>query len=219
MSKEKKVLIIVHGAWMVKFHLRIIEFFKDKLLKLTNAGRGIIKSDYHNFKRYMEKGYDKIETLKWSGGILKKQDIKPAITHLSRLLNKNKKEKVDIIAFSLGGLITQLALNQNKNIPINKIIFAGSIHDPKIKILNSNKIINVYSKRDKFLEIAEYLYTKATNENLKWKNTFNIEIKDLIHDNLCQNKTILLNGKKMHLFDYYKQLLLTSPHQELPNYS
>jgi predicted esterase YcpF (UPF0227 family) len=207
MKNKNKVLIIVHGVWPVKFHLRFLEKIRAKLFNLLTSGRGIIRNDYHKFKDYVNKEYPTIEILKWSGGISKKSDIIPAVNHLSRLLNKYQDKTIDIISFSLGGLITQLALNLNKKIKIRKILFAGSIHDPNLEIKNSKNITNVYSSRDKMLKLGEYFYTGTTNEILKWKNAENVQIKELIHDNLCQNKKINIDGKDQKLFDFYKYIL------------
>lgn len=207
MGNQNKVLIIVHGVWPIKFHLRFLEKLRSRIFNLLTSGRGVIRSDYHKFKDYIQKEYQTIEILRWSGGISKKSDIGPAVDHLSKLLNKYQDKKIDIVSFSLGGLVTQLALELNKKIKIRKILFAGSIHNPNLEIKNSENITNVYSSKDKMLELGEYFYTGTTNEALKWQNAKNIEIAELIHDNLCQNKKINIDGKNQKLFDFYKSLL------------
>ncbi len=205
--ENNKVLIIVHGAWPIRFHKRIFEKIRRVLFTPLTATRSIIRKDYHRFSDYIGQEYEKIEFLRWSGGLSKKIDINPAVSHLSQLLNRYKNKKIDIISFSLGGLITQLALNHNKKIKIRKILFAGALHKPKLEIKNSSSISNVYSSKDKMLKLGEYFYTGTTNETLKWKNVKNIEITDLIHDNLCQNKKINIDGKNQKLFEFYKSLL------------
>ncbi|MBM3247672.1 hypothetical protein FJZ17_04000 [Candidatus Pacearchaeota archaeon] len=204
MKNKKRVLIIVHGAWPIKLRLRVIEKVKENILDFLTTKRGITRRDYHKFKRYMEEEYDIIEVLRWSGGLTKNFDIKPAKKHLKNLLRKHKREKVDIISFSLGGLVSQEALKECPDIKINNVLLAGTINNPEINFKNCSKVFNVYSEKDKFQDIAELFYEKTIDKKIRSKNVKNIALKEVRHDELCKNKRI----KTQRLYEFYKNLLI-----------
>jgi hypothetical protein len=202
--KKKRILIIVHGAWPIKLRLRFIDKIKEKIMDTLTCKRGITRRDYHNFKKYIKKDYDEIKVLRWSGGITKNFDITPAKKHLKDLLKKHKKDKVDLICFSLGGLVSEETLKESPEIKINKLLLAGTINKPYTKIKNCKKIVNIYSKKDKLQVLGEFVYGNTIERDIKTSNVKNIELTEVRHDELCKNKRI----KTQRLYEFYKNLLL-----------
>ena len=208
MEAKKRVLIIVHGAWPLRFRNKLLEKFRSKILGFLTSDRGITREDYHSFEKTCRKSYDKIEFLRWDGWIFRNPDLMRAETRLVNLLNRNKNNVLDIIAFSLGGIIVQDSLLSSKAIKINRVIFVGAIHNKDIILKNVKTIFNVYSKTDRMFRFANDLYVGLGNITLIGKNVKNICLDNVSRNDLCRNKLIFFNRKKrIYLYNLYNRLL------------
>ncbi len=208
MKHKKRVLIIVHGAWPLRFRNRFLEMIRSKILGFLTSDRGVIRGDYHSFEKTCRKFYDKVEFLRWDGWIFKNPNLKNAELRLVKLLNKNKDNDVDIITFSLGGLIVQNSLLRSGAVKINRVIFVGAIHKKDILLKNVKKVFNIYSKTDAMFNFANDLYVGFGNIDLLGKNVKNISLTDLSHNDLRRNKLIFFNRKnRVYLYTLYNRLL------------
>ena len=208
MKHKKRILIIVHGVWPIKFRNKLLEKIRSKILGILTSDRGIISSDYHLFERFVKKFYDEINFLRWDGRLFKNPDLITAEKRLTNLLNRNIHNEIDIIAFSLGGFIVQNSVLISKKIKVHHLIFVGAVHKRDIILNNVKKIFNVYSKKDLMFKFANDIYEGFGNIDLRGKNVKNIALRDMDHNDLCKNKLIFFNHKKRtYLYKLYVNLL------------
>ena len=131
------------------------------------------------------------------------------IAKLNKLLEQNKNCNIDIIAVSLGGHILEKALKNRTFNKIDRVMYIGAIHNVRHKIRGINKVINVYSEKDKMFFIANDIIEGIGNFILQGKNVINVALKDISHDMLLRNKR--LNQKDLHekyLHNLYLNLLV-----------
>lgn len=208
--KRNKILVIVHGGLPRHYKNKILEKARRFLLSELSSPRGILKKDYSGLSKYLEPHYDEVKIFKWDGKLSVSNDIIPASKDLETYLLHRKKHKIDIIAVSLGGFVVQNALEHLKKVKINRLIFVGAVHNGHHRLKNVQKMINVYSLKDKMFIVANDFYEGFGNMHLEGPNVLNIILKNLRHDELCLNK--LLEGEDIpekSLFDLYKRLLLS----------
>lgn len=210
MKKEesKKVLIIIHGAWPLRFKNKFLEGARRILFGKLTSEIGILRADYRELASFLKEEYDEVKFLKWDGKVMHNQSILPAIKSLENLLRKYKHSKIDLIAVSLGGYIAQRALKNIPEIKINKIIYLGAVHSGKHEFKNVNTGINIYSKLDKLFILANNFYVGLGNAFLRGSSIVNIALPDIKHKDLCKNTKITKGiASGFGLFDLYKNLL------------
>jgi len=205
-KNKKRILIIVHGVWRIYFKNKLLDAIEFKILDPLTDSRSMKREDYHRFAEFLKEDYDKIIFFRWSG---KPYGMNGEFRRLSKMLEKYKKEQIDIIAVSLGGKITYKALLNSPKIKINKLLYIGAIHDSHKKLKNVKKIINVYSNFDKLFFLANNFYVGLGNAFLRGVNVCNKPLENFRHDELLLNKP-LKNSKirEKSLYDYYRNLLL-----------
>ena len=211
MAKNKKeVLIIVRGASISYPKNKFVQKIERSFLRGLTSEVGIADEDYAKMARFFEKNYKNIETLRWDGDIWKNPSISLPIKELDRLIKKYKKSQIDIIAVSLGGLIAQKAISQNKNAKVNKLLYIGAVHGKENhNIKNIGLIFNIYSGRDKVFTLLNDLYNGIEGGVIHGENVVNICLKEIAHEDWCKNLALKDKSlKRMPLFEFYKDLLL-----------
>ena len=94
---------------------------------------------------------------------------------LRRLLHCYQNENVKLIGISLGGDIILKTLKKNRYSNIKKIILVGSINEIKNINFEHPQIINIFSDKDKFAQIAiEVYFPIHGGERLFGKNVVNM---------------------------------------------
>jgi hypothetical protein len=205
---RKKVLVMVRGAKPVRFKNNLLEGIRSFYFRKLTSDRGILDKDYIHLRKYLENDYDSVEIVHWNGEILN-GDFSDAMLELSDILKKNKKNKIDVVGISAGGLISQRVLLYDKHIKINKLLLIGAIFREKKRLPNVKRIYNVYSEVDKMYSLVNGLLNDRKTPLLIGKNVKNISIKNIAHNDLCRNKKIKDSRRKEErLFEVYRNLLV-----------
>lgn len=178
-------------------------------MSFLNCPRGMLLSDYREFKKYIQPYYKEVILFRWSGGILRFRDLETSARKLRKLLYSKRSEKIDIVAFSLGGFVLERALESIQDVKAQKIVFVGAVHRPSLKFDVVEIMENVYSDIDRLALLANNLYNFAIGKEarIKHKKVRNIQLKNLNHDDLSKN--ILLDSSGTRLYDLYRKLLLS----------
>jgi hypothetical protein len=208
-KSKKRLLVIVHGAKMPICKKGFLCRNYNKVMNFLTSPRGMLSLDYRKFKKYMKPHYDKVILFKWSGGIFRFYDLERSANRLKKILEKKKKRyNIDIAAFSLGGFVSERALEMVKELKIGKFVLIGAVHEPKFNFEVSEIVHNVYSEVDKLALLANNFYGLAFRKDfkIKHKKVKNYSFRNLKHDDLSQNLFVADVGK--NLYDVYRGLLL-----------
>jgi hypothetical protein len=159
-------------------------------------------SDFKKLKSYLKKDYDKIFILRWPRTVLRK-DIEKSSLKLKNFLEKYKREKIDIVSFSIGGLITEKAINRIST-KINKCILSGAIHKFKLNLRRIEKVYIIESELDIIKKIGNKIYGKTKIPSSR-------KIKKIILKNIPHgyfSKNIYIYELRKKLYEFYRELLI-----------
>jgi hypothetical protein len=202
----KKLLIIIPGS--KNKSVPAFQFILNRFYSYFGVDKG---SETWSLK--LKKNIsNKIDTViyNWSGGISETFSINPESERLACYISHLQKyDQIIIFGKSLGGVVAEKAIRKIKEKKkIKKLIYVASPHkSANIKISKDIKIINIYSDKDKYLKFANKILYLGFGR-IKLKNAENICIKNLNHSDFNKNKQIIIDNKKINLYDYYLDLIL-----------
>jgi len=186
---KKKIVIIIPGAKFIKSKNKFMQFIILSFYSLTNVMHPIYINYAGGWKEFFARKNSHVIWLHWSRGIsLFSKWI--AIRKLKRLIKHYKNYDIVVVGMSLGG---EIALEVAEKFPnkIKKIILVGSANEKSVFNTGNTKIINLYSKKDKFQEFAvKALSPIFGSVQLRGPNVKNINLPGITHDKFFANTKI-----------------------------
>ena len=202
---SKRLIVIVPGA-----KLKFSRFdFLNKILARFYGHFGMHIQDgvgwNPQLKKFLMEKEPGAETMifNWSGGITRRSQ-REAGEALCFLLRQKEHEEVVLLCESLGGIVGETAAARySGKLRIIEIATPHELFPPNIP---NAEIVNIYSPQDTYLKLA--------NKALHWgfgrskrRHARNIVLPNIIHGAFDQNKDIEYEGKKMKLYDFYRQVI------------
>ncbi len=189
MKKQKSIVIIIPGAKFIKSKNKFIQLVILWLYKLTGTLHPVYSNYADGWKEFFSRKNSHVIWMHWSRGFTKMSKFF-AVRKLCRLLRQYKNEKITIVGMSLGGEIALESSEKFKNL-VKKIILVGSTNEKKKFDTGKTKIINIYSKKDKFQRMAiELLSPFFGSVILDGSNVKNINLPGVAHDEFFANKCV-----------------------------
>jgi len=203
----KTLVIIIPGA-KIEPSVRVKKLFGFfyRFFGIDTAGRHWA----YQLKQYLENDQSiSAEVFDWPRGFSQTFTLKPATRKLAKLIAEEQKDFSKIILFgkSLGGTIAKLAVLNNPNLPIEKIIYVAVPHKISAKQIPQHiKIINIYSDIDNYISFANMVLYCGFGKKII-NNAVNINLP-LKHGDFNRNIEVSYNNQNLKLFELYKKLVL-----------
>ncbi|MFC1740978.1 hypothetical protein ACFL3V_00390 [Nanoarchaeota archaeon] len=185
--KQKEVVIVVPGVHDISYYpswIKSLSFFLFRLLRI----RPILKDHLTVWKGRIDHGPRTI-WMKWTRHA-DPVSLWLARRKLKRLLRQHKNERVSIVGISMAGDII-LDVIKDANPQVSRVILACSVNGHTKIDFPHPRIINIYSDKDRFVQMAIDVYSPFFGgKRLEGKDVKNVVIPNFTHDEFCSDVRI-----------------------------